>query len=152
MKARDAERLKGTLVAIFRRRGENGRYTQLFDELDALQRNKILAIIKLHQAELPIIGSVLDSGNWLVLTTERLVWSVGSQRREVPADAVRDATADFEELQHSSGKLEMGKLQVVTVSGAAYPIELEPGAPLSGTWSVLKNLGARNRSLIATAR
>lgn len=39
----------------------------------------------------------------------------------------------------------MTNLQVITLSGEEYGIELEPGRPLSGTWNVLKNLGARNR-------
>lgn len=71
------------------------------------------------------------------------------------ADAafIRDATADLKQLQRSDHrKLRMWQLQIVTVGDGAYSIELEPGAPLSGAWNVLMNLGAQNRSTIAWAR
>ena len=147
-----AESLKDTWVSIFRRRGGDGTYTRLFDNLDASQRTTLFSMFELRESEVPVIGSVQDSDNWLVLTTERLVWSIGGERQEVPADAVRDATADLKQLQRSDSKLEMRQLQVVTMGGGEYPIDMEPGAPLSGVWNVLKNLGARNRSMIARAR
>jgi len=147
-----SESLKGTWVSIFRRKGGDGTYTRLFDNLDATQRSTLFAVLKLRESELPVIGSVQDSGNWLVLTTERLVWSIRGERREVAANTVRDATADLKQLQRSDSKLEMRQLQVVTMGDGEYPIELEPGAPLSGVWNVLKNLGARNRSAVEKAR
>lgn len=142
-----AETLKDTWVSIFRRKGGDGAYTRLFDNLDPLQRSTLLAEFKLHESELPVIGSIQDSGNWLVLTTERLAWSIGGERREVAANAIRDATADLKQLQRSEhSKLGMRHLQIVTMGDGEYSIELEPGGALSGTWNVLKNLGARNRS------
>jgi len=136
-----AESLKDTWVSIFRRKGADGSYTRLFDNLDPSRRSTLFALLKLGASELPVIGSIQDSGNWLVLTTERLVWSIGGERREVAAGAVRDATVDLKQLQHSDSKLEMRQLQVVTMENGEHSIELEPGAPLSGVWNVLKNLG-----------
>jgi hypothetical protein len=148
-----AESLKDTWVSIFRRKGGDGTYTRLFDNLDPSQRSILLAELKLHESELAVIGSVQDSSNWLVLTTERLAWSIGGERREVAANAIRDATADLKQLQRSEHtKLGMRRLQVVTMGDGEHSIELEPGRPLSGTWNVLKNLGARNRSAINRAR
>jgi hypothetical protein len=46
----------------------------------------------------------------------------------------------------------MRQLQVVTMENGEHSIELEPGAPLSGVWNVLKNLGSRNRSAMERAR
>jgi len=144
--------LKDTWVSIFRRKGGDGAYTRLFDNLDQPRRSVLLAKLKLHRSELPVIGSIQDSGNWLVLTTERLVWSIGGERRELAADVIRDATADLKQLQRSErSKLEMRQLQVATIRDGEYSIELEAGAPLSGIWNVLKNLGARNRSAIKKA-
>jgi hypothetical protein len=149
----DPESLKDTWVSIFRRKGADGAYTRLFDNLDPSQRSALLSELKLRKSELPVIGSVQDSDNWLVLTTERLVWSIGGRRREVDAKVIRDARADFKKLQRRGhSKLEMRELQVVTMGKGEYTIELEPGAPLSGTWNILKNLGARNRSSIKSAR
>jgi hypothetical protein len=148
-----AESLKDTWASIFRRKGGDGTYTRLFDNLDPSQRSTLLAQLKLHESELPVIGSVQDSSNWLVLTTERLAWSIAGERQEIAANAVRDAMADLKQLQRSDqSKLGMRQLQVVTVGNGEYSIELEPGGPLSGTWNVLKNLGARNRNAIERAR
>ncbi len=148
-----AESLKDTLVSIFRRKGEDGACTRLFDNLAPSQRSTLLAELKLHESELPVIGSVEDSSNWLVLTTERLVWSIEGERQEVAADAIRDAMADLKQLRRSEhSKLGMRQIQVVTMGDGEYSIELEPGGPLSGTWNVLKNLGARNRVKSGTRR
>jgi len=145
-----AESLKDTWASIFRRKGGDGTYTRLFDNLDRSQRSTLLAEITLRESELPVIGSIQDSSNWLVLTTERLAWSIGGEHREIAAGAVLDATADLEQLQRGDlSKLGMRQLQLVTMGGGQYLIELEPGGPLSGTWNVLKNLGARNRSAIS---
>ena len=143
-----AESLKDTWTSIFRRKGGDGTYTRLFDNLDPSQRSLLFAEFELSESELPVIGSIQDSGNWLVLTTERLAWSIEGKRQEVAATVIRDATADLKQLQRSDhGKLEMKQLQIVTMGDGEYSIELEPGAPLSGVWNVLKNLGARNRGV-----
>jgi hypothetical protein len=142
-----AESLKDTWASIFRRKGGDGAYTRLFDNLDPSQQSTLVAVFQLRKSEIPVIGSVQDSGNWLVLTTERLAWSIEGERQEVAVEAIRDATADLKQLQRGAqSKLGMRHLQVVTMSDDEYSIDLEPGEPLSGTWNVLKNLGARNRS------
>lgn len=148
-----AESLKDTWTSIFRRKGGDGAYTRLFDNLDPSQRNILLAEFKPDESELPVIGSIQDAGNWLVLTTERLAWSIEGKRQEVAATLIRDATADLKQLQRSDhSKLGMKQLQLATMGGGEYSIELEPGAPLSGVWNILRNLGARNRGAVERAR
>jgi hypothetical protein len=141
-----AESLKDIWSSIFRRKGGNGAYTRLFDSLESENQVALLTAAGLRQTELPVIGSVQDQNNWLILTTERLVWSTAGKHNELAVEAIRDATADYRQLQRNQrSKLEMQQLQVVTMAGGEYSIELEPGQPLSGTWNVLMNLGARNR-------
>jgi len=148
-----AESLKNTWTSIFRRKGGDGAYTRLFDNLDPSQRSTLLAEFKLNESELPVIGSIQDSSNWLVLTTERLAWSIEGKRREVAAIVIRDATADLKHLQlRDHSKLETKQLQIVTMGDGEHSIELEPGAPLSGVWNILKNLGTRNRGIVERAR
>ena len=140
-----AEALKGIWESIFRRKGGDGAYTRLFDGMEPGQRSALLSALKLRETELPVIGSLRGPGSWLILTTERLVWASHGKRHELAAENIGDAAADFSQLQNSQSKLEMRTLQVTTLTGEEYTIELEPGQPLSGTWNVLKNLGARNR-------
>jgi hypothetical protein len=147
-----AESRKNVMASIFRRKGRDGIYTRLFDNLDPVQHSTLLDQIQLNETEVPVIGSVEGPGNWLVLTTERLVWSIDGKREEVAANIICDATADFRQLQRSKrSKLEMRQLQILTMTGVEYSIELEPGAPLIGVWHVLKNLGTRNRNALKAA-
>ncbi|MEW6643055.1 MAG: hypothetical protein AB1586_21300 [Pseudomonadota bacterium] len=143
-----AEALKRTWDSIFKRKGGNGAYTRLFESMEPDQRNTLLSGLKPREKELPVIGSSGGPGSWLILTTERLVWTLHGQRHELAAENIRDAVADFKQRRSGESKLEMRTLQVITLTGEEYVIELEPGPPLSGTWNVLKNLGARNRHSI----
>jgi hypothetical protein len=113
--------------------------------MDPGQRSTLLTAIKLRATELPVIGSLRGPNNWLLLTTERLVWTAAGERHEIDVETIRDATADLKQLENSQSKLEMRTLQMTTLEGNKYTIELEPGQPLSGTWNVLKNVGTRNR-------
>jgi hypothetical protein len=140
-----AENLKNTWESIFQRKGGDGVYTRLVDNMDAGQRSTLLTAIKLRTTELPVIGSLRGPNNWLILTTERLVWTVAGDRHEIDVQAVRDASMDLKQLENSQSKLEARTLRVATLEGDEYTIEVEPGQPLSGTWNVLKNLGTRNR-------
>ncbi len=141
-----AEDLKHTLSSVFQRKGSNGHYTRLFDSLDSSQRDILLTSAAFRCGELPIMANVRDRRDWLVLTTERLVWCVGDETHELAINDIRDAVADFKVLQRTNQtKLQMHQLQISTMSNQEFTINLEPGAPLSGVWSVLKNLGARNR-------
>jgi hypothetical protein len=142
-----AENLKNTWESIFLRKGGNGVFTRLFDSLDPGKRSTLLAALKLRETELPVIGSLGGPGNWLILTTERLVWGIDDARHEISVATIRDATANLKEFQHSQSKLEMKRLRIITLGGDEHTIELEPGRPLSGTWNVLKNVGARNRHI-----
>jgi hypothetical protein len=137
-----AESLKDTWASIFRRKGGDGTYTRLFDNLDPSQRSTLLAEITLRESELPVIGSIQDSNNWLVLTTERLAWSIGGERREIAAGAVLDATADLKQLQRGDhSKLGMRQLQLVTMGDGEYLIELEPGGTAKRNLERFEELG-----------
>jgi len=140
------EDLKHTWESIFRRKGGNGVYTRLFDDMSREQQDALLGAVRLQETEVPVIGSFRGPDRWLILTSQRLVWSARGQRFELDVQTIRDATADLRHLANSQSKLEMESLQVATLSGAEYAIELESGPPLSGTWNVLKNLGVRNRN------
>jgi hypothetical protein len=133
-----AESLKNTWESIFRRKGGDGVCTRLVDSMDPGQRDTLLRAIELRAAELPVIGSLQGPNNWLLLTTERLVWTVVGERHEIDVKTIRHVRPDL-------SKPEMRALQVTTLEGDEYKIELEPGRPLNSTWHVLNNLVARNR-------
>lgn len=142
----DAATTKKRLSTIFERKGGDGQFTCLFENLNPAQREILSRLVELNSGELPVIGSVRNFKTWLLLTTERLVWAVDGKRTEISAESIRDATADLNSLPDGpQEKLEMRHLQVTTHEDKNFLIEIEPGPPLSGTWNVLKNLAGRNR-------
>jgi hypothetical protein len=143
------EKLKSTLSAIFKRKGRDGRYTRLFENLDSQQREALLKQVPLTETELPVIGSAEAEDKWLLLTTARIVWRSGDKTETLDVKEIRDAVADLRKLVATGRRKDkMRELQVLTTNGEQRFVELEEGAPLMGVWNVLKNLGARNRSAV----
>jgi len=142
----EAEKLKSTLTAIFKRKGHDGRYTRLFENLDPSQREFLLKEVSLHAGELPVIGSAESQGNWLIVTTERIVWHLKGKTRTLSVHDVRHVKADFPKMVVTGvRKDQLHELQIETVGHEQCTIEVEEGAPLMGVWNALMNLGARNR-------
>jgi hypothetical protein len=143
---KESESLKATLSAVFKRKGRNGLYTRLFEDLEPVQQDVLLKNVQLNEGELPVIGSVESQDKWLMITTKRIVWSQAGKTQALTVQDIRDAVADLHALKtNGRTKLQMRELQIQTMSHAQHTIEVEEGAPLSGVWNALKNLGARNR-------
>ena len=142
----DHERLKKKMSTIFTRKGKNGNYTRLFDNLEPDQQRALLGNVRLSDGELPIIGSLETSEKWLLVTTRRIVWNLGKKTQSLPLEAIRDVVADFRKMVRDGiTKDQLRELQVLAMNGKPHILELEPGAPLIGTWNALKNIGAVNR-------
>ena len=150
MTAVEPQNRKDILSSIFRRRGANGTYTRLFDNLDVLQKERLLSTIELRDDELSVIGSMPNADNCALLTTRRLVWYFEGARRCVLMEDIRDVVADFNKHNYGSDtKQKLNELIVVTMDRGKQLITLELGAPLFGTWNVLKNVGSVNRNRVA---
>lgn len=142
----ESEKLKGTLSAIFERKGRDGRYTRLFENLEPSQQEALLKEVSLNAGELPVIGSVESQGTWLVVTTERIVWRLRSQTRTVFVHDVWHVRADLPRMVATGvRKDQLRELEIETVGHEHCTIEVEEGAPLMGVWNALMNLGASNR-------
>jgi hypothetical protein len=144
----EAQRVKGRLGRIFKRKGRDGRYTRLFENLNPLQREALLKETPPDPEELPVIGSAEGQEKWMLITTKRIVWRLNSKTQSLPLEAIWDVVADFPKLVTTGLKKdEMKELQILTADGRRYSFEVEKGAPLSGVWNALKNVGHRNRGL-----
>lgn len=142
------ENLKNTLSAIFKRKGRDGCYTRLFENLDAQQQEALLKQVHLDEKELPVIGGAETADKWFLLTTTRITWRSGDKTESLNVKDIRDAVADFRKLvAMGRRKDKMRELQILTMNGEQHTVELEEGAPLMGVWNALKNLGSRNRRL-----
>src|SRR6266566_7983350 len=92
------EELKSTLSAIYKRKGCDGRYMRLFENLDSPQKEALLKQVHLAEMELPVIGSAQREDKWLLLTTDRIVWRSGDETESLNVKDIRDAVADFRKL------------------------------------------------------
>jgi hypothetical protein len=140
----ESERLNSLWMSIFRRKGRNGNFTRLFDAMESSRQNALLSSVTIRESELPVIGSVQDRDNWLLLTTERSVRTIRGERLEIANENVEDVKSDFKTMQRDGiTKAKLHELQLV-VAGEVILVELELGQPLIGVWHILINLRNRN--------
>jgi hypothetical protein len=142
----ESEKLKSTLSCIFRRKGRDGRYTRLFDNLEPSQKSALLKEVSLHDGELPVIGSSESAEQWMIITTERIVWRLKGRTQSVSVHDVWHVTIDGLKMMATGvRKHELRELQIETAGHEQRTIEVEEGPPLFGVWNALLNLGARTR-------
>ena len=84
----EAEQLKSTLTAIFKRKGQDGRYTRLFENLEPSQQAALLKEFTLRDGELPIIGSMECKDTWLIVTTDRVVCHLKGHTRALSVNDI----------------------------------------------------------------
>ena len=143
----DPKFLKDRLSWVFERRGSEGQFTRLFDDLGPADKDALAAAVHIGVDELPVLGSFEADDRWLLLTTERIVWSVGGERHQLYNSEISDAIVDFHAmLEHGTEKSDVNELEIETLGGERHVIVVEPGPPMVGLWNVLKNLGQRARA------
>lgn len=138
--------LKEVLSAIFLRRGGDGEHSGVFERLRPELREMLLDRCPIKASEEPVLGCVRNNGAWLLMTTERVVSCRHGVVEEVAVDSIVDVRGDVGGV--SAGEVmknELDKLEVVESGGRVVVIEVEPGIPLVGAWSVLVYLSRRNR-------
>ena len=142
-----AESIKNRLVKTFLRKGHDGLYTRVFENLDQSQRDFLLEVVPLQEGDRPVIGSLQRADKWLLITTQKVVWRSGEETRSIPTSEILQVSADFNSLFQSGGtKLQLKELQIETVNRESHTVEVEEGSPLIGVWNVLKQLGNLNKS------
>jgi hypothetical protein len=141
-----AESVRDTLTAIFKRRGGNGRRTAPFDELPEQERLEIAHGVLLPPSELGVLASIANPAQWVLVTTERLVWREHERFTELPLSRLREVTVDLEAERRAgvTSKDRFTRLRLMTAAGESFTISLEPGGCFFGIWNVLKHVADRN--------
>ena len=120
--------LKARLSWIFKRRGANGQFTGLFDELGQAEKDALVAAVPLSREELPVLGSVETKDRWFILTTKRMVWHLRSETRQLQVSDINDAFMDLPAMiRDNVAKSDVGELQIETTLGKRYSLNVEPG-------------------------
>ncbi len=128
----------GRLVWRFDASGGDGAELKSFAELGPDQRTSLLCLADLLPGELPAIGLHRSGDDWLLLTSARLVWQAGAERRAISLFDIADATLDIRTVHAAGSKEVADRLTVTTRAGWSFPLRLEAGRALSGMWNVLR--------------
>jgi hypothetical protein len=136
------------MTALFRRKGANGHYCGLYEDLTTAQRNLLERKLRLAETELPVIASAKDDNSWFLLTSMRLAWESSGSAGFIPIEEICDAAVDLQGIAHTGKtKLQIDQIEIISSAGGEYKIEVEPGAPFLGVLHIFKNIAHRNNAL-----
>ena len=128
----------GRLAWRFRKSGADGCYAKEYENFDEPTRTKLLELAGLDPTELAAIGCYFDDQNWVLVTDQRLRWSVAGTRKTLALSEIEDATVEPRAMHLAGTKQRLTELTVVTSRGDRHHLQIEAGAPFSGFWNALK--------------
>lgn len=128
-----------SICSIFRRKGGEGRLTMLYENLPVFEQRSLESNINFADGEKPAIAYFESEGSWCLLTNHRLIWRDLNSRQEVAIMELGRVTHD---MHYSVQRGEMDRLlwrelNVETADGRTLVLQMEPGKPFVGFWSVL---------------
>lgn len=138
---------KDIMASIFKRKGQDGAHIKLFSNIDAKTRDALLNIMPDLDWDTVVIASYQDRHAWLIITTQQIIVTEEGVRAEYALSELDDATIDLHAIQREkTPKSSNDELIILRLNGTKYTIKVEPGAPFSGVWNVLKFVATKNHS------
>lgn len=128
-----------SISSIFHRKGGEGRLTMLYENLPDFEQRALEKNIKFTEGEKPAIAYFESEGSWCLLTNHRLVWQDLNSRQEV---AIMELSRVTHDMHYSVQRGELDRslwreLNIGTTDGRMLTLQIEPGEPFLGFWSVL---------------
>jgi len=93
-----------------------------------------------REPEIPILASILDPTNWVVITTDRVVWSANDRLDSVAVAAIASVHALSIEQGSDVRPDECRVIILETADDVRMEIAAEPGFALGAVWSILRHL------------
>ncbi|MBJ6763544.1 hypothetical protein JGU66_22475 [Myxococcaceae bacterium JPH2] len=146
-----AEARAQRLVRIFSRTGGEGPSTREFGHFPEDVRTRLVESASVHAGELPVIAFCRSPGEWLLVTTERVVLDRGHGVTSIRWEEVEDATTDAAHVgvalgSGAQGKLALSWLRIQRRTGEDIVMEVESGPAFFGLWNVLKTVAALRKA------
>jgi hypothetical protein len=139
--------MKDTLLAIFRRRGGDGEYLRVFERLGLRDQEFLTQQAGCSGGEIPILGTAQVQNEWLLLTTERLIWTDTDGQKQICLQNIENVMVDLKRIGMLHSTMDKNReLEIVLIDGRAYKLITEAGPPFSGLWNILAFIARRNRS------
>ena len=118
---------------IFTQKGGSDSQTRLWEDWDDATQSELLSRYSLRENESPVILSCTHAAEYVLLTSQRLLWG----QCEVELVHICDVMPlDFGKTQ----KILQTHLEIKTRSGKKLSVQLSPGASFFGMWNVLRNI------------
>jgi|SRR5690606_2336510 len=132
------------LAFRFRRSGLDGTFLREFRNLDEKDQARLAALAELSSDEVPAIGCYFDEHSWIVVSSDRLIWSEGGQMKHLALAEITDATILPASLAAAGTKDRVTELVVRATGNRSFAVRVEAGKPLSGIWNALKMVASWN--------
>lgn len=130
----------------FRRSGEDGEATRVFDAFPPDVQTRLIDLADLREGEMPAVATYRSDTEWMLVTSDRVIWPDDGVLGSMSLTEVEDATVLTRDLLAAGSKGKVEKVTVVTVDGRQVPVRVEAGRPLSGVWNAMKMVANWNRS------
>lgn len=141
----EAEKLKKRMSHIFTKKGREGEYTKLFENVSIYNKELLFNDVSLRENELPVILGFEIPAEWILLTTERIIWRYKGQIRSVE-NAHIDNVENYIEMQRRAiFHKKPDEIEILVKSDQKIIIHTEEGSSKFGIWSVLNYLVSRNK-------
>jgi hypothetical protein len=134
--------VRNVLIARFHRKGGSGSFTKPFEDLQDEAREFMLSAAHLRHEELPIIASYLGRDQWLLVTTERVVWTLDGSLHSLHKEDIREVTIDLA-LESQSGvrkKSDFTHLVMIDNLGNRHLAKIESGNSFLAVLNVIQAL------------
>jgi hypothetical protein len=141
--------LKSVMIARFRRNsrlGPRAQFTGIFEDLPCAKTAHILDSVTLLGDELPVLASVLSDGDWLFMSTSRIVLALEGAIVSLGNDEIRAVSPDFDACarENEFETYQYSYLLLKTVSGDQFTVHIERGSGFLGIVSVVSMVVERN--------
>lgn len=128
-----------SVSSIFSRKGGEGRLTKLYANLPEFEQRALEKKVKFAEGEKPAIAYFESDGCWCLLTNYRVVWQDLISQHEVGIMELRRVYHDMH-VSVQRGQLDRSlwrDLNIETTDNRKLTLQMEPGKPFIGFWSVL---------------
>ena len=133
---------KSVLTAIFNRRGEAGKHTQLFDQFSKEIQEEIVTRVKsfVRSEEEFIILLYRNSSDWFLITNVQIITLSDDKILTILYSDLKRVEADFSHVKNVRDESIFSHLKITTITSDEYLFKLEGGRPFFGIWNVLSSI------------
>jgi hypothetical protein len=133
------------LLAIFRRKGEEGLLTKIITAENKPDYFKQMILLK--EDENALLCFKEDDLNWLLLTDNRILKEETGSKLSIPFSGLTEVNPALKE-EYEAGVMNKScftRLELIDLSGKKDVIKVEKGKPYQGVFQILDHIASKNK-------